>query len=101
MAESLQTRLRQKRPGAAAILLLAAVGTIPRPGLAGSATSTLGVSLTIVAGCRVFGTASGTQSGEPLSVTLNCDNAVPYQVATYRAVVVETGSNGINVAVTY
>jgi hypothetical protein len=98
-------RRRRKRRATAAILLLAALGLLPGPAFAGSSTAQLGVSLTIVAGCGVSGRPLGSGAAGPttqqVAVNVSCDNAVPYRVETYRAVVVDTGSNGINVTVIY
>ena len=82
---------------------------LPRPASAGSSTAQLGVSLTIVAGCGVSGRPLGPgarssaagPTTQQVAVNVSCDNAVPYRVETYRAVVVDTGSNGINVTVIY
>ncbi len=82
---------------------------LPRPASAGSSTAQLGVSLTIVAGCGVSGRPLGPgaqviasgPTAQQVAVNVSCDNAVPYRVETYRAVVVDTGSNGINVTVIY
>ena len=101
-------RRRQSRL-TAAILLLAAVGILPRPAFPGSSTAQLGVSLTIIAGCGVSGRplgSSGQSSAaspttQQVAVNVSCDNVVPYRVETYRAVIVDTGSNGINVTVVY
>ena len=96
-------RRRRKRRLTAAILLLAALGLLPRPASAGSSTAQLGVSLTIVAGCgvssRPFGPAAAGPTSQQVAVNVSCDNAVPYRVETYRTVVVDTGSNGVNVTV--
>jgi hypothetical protein len=102
-------RLRRKRRLTTAILLLAAVGMLPRPAFPGSSTAQLGVSLTIVAGCGVSGRplGAGAQSiasgptARQVAVNVSCDNAVPYRVETYRAVIVDTGSNGVNIMVIY
>jgi hypothetical protein len=105
MVENLAARFSQKHRFGAAISLLASVALLPQVARAGSATATLGVSLTIAAGCGVSGTPSGPSaqsgSGGPVTVNVRCDNAVPYRVETYRAVIVDTGSNGLNVTVVY
>src|SRR2546428_11012314 len=100
--------LRRSRP-LPAILLLAAVGMLTRPAFPGSLTTQLSVSLTIVAGCGVSGGPLGPgarsiatgPTTQQVAVNVSCDNAVPYRVETYRAVIVDTGSNGINVTVIY
>ena len=102
-------RLRRERRLTTAILLLAALGMLPRPAFAGSSTAPLSVSLTIIAGCGVTGRplGPGAQSSaagpttQQVAVNVSCDNAVPYRVETYRAVVVDTGANGVNVTVIY
>jgi hypothetical protein len=104
-------RLRQRRRSrlTAAILLLAAIGILPRPAFAGSSTVQLSVSLTIIAGCGVSGRplGPGAQSSaagpttQQVAVNVNCDHVVPYRVETDRAIVVDTGSNGVNVTVIY
>ena len=89
--------------------MLAAVVMLPRPAFPGASTAQLGVSLTIVAGCGVSGRplGPGTQpiasgpTAQQVAVNVSCDNAVPYRVETYRAVVVDTGSSGVNVTVIY
>src|SRR6266542_6750642 len=80
---------RSKRTGPLAVLLLlAAAAAVADPALAGSATTTLGVSLTINAGCNVSSTsvafpaqsvlASGVnQTG---TVVVTCTNTTPYNV---------------------
>ncbi len=73
---------------AASALFLFAAAALPQPALAGSATTTLGVSLTINAGCNVSSTsvafpaqsvlASGVnQTG---TVVVTCTNTTPYNV---------------------
>jgi hypothetical protein len=102
-------RLRRKRRLTTAILLLAAIGMLPRPAFAGSSTVQLSVSLTIIAGCGVTGRplGPGAQSSaagpttQQVAVNVNCDHVVPYRVETDRAIVVDTGSNGVNVTVIY
>jgi hypothetical protein len=54
---------------------------VGRPALAGSSNTTLGVSLTILAGCSVHN-EPGTA---PVSVA--CDNAVPYRVELHPAMI--------------
>jgi hypothetical protein len=61
--------------------LTAAVCPGVRSALAGSASATLGVSLTIMAGCSVRD-GPGTA---PVNVA--CDNAVPYRVELHPAVI--------------
>jgi hypothetical protein len=88
---------------------MAALGLLPRPASAGSSTAQLGVSLTIVAGCgvsgRPLGPAAQSSAAGPttqqVAVNVSCDNAVPYRVETYRAVIVDTGAKGVNVTVVY
>src|SRR4030088_1985094 len=74
---------------AAATLLLATGGmALPQPAFAGTATTTLGVSLTINAGCNVSSSpvafpaqavlaSAVNQSG---SVSVTCTNTTPYNV---------------------
>jgi hypothetical protein len=59
----------------------AVVPGVGRPALAGSSNTTLGVSLTIMAGCSV--------RNEPGTAPVNvaCDNAVPYRVELHPAVI--------------
>ena len=73
---------------ASALFLIVAGVALPQPALAGSATTTLGVSLTINAGCNVSSTsvafpaqsvlASGVDQTGTVAVT--CTNTTPYQV---------------------
>lgn len=79
-------------------MLIASFAGLPASAFAGSAAATLGISLTITAGCNVSGTAA---AGGQLAVKVKCDNAVPYRVETYRAVVVDTGSNAVNLLAVY
>jgi len=102
-------RLRRECRLTTAILLLAAIGLLPRSAFAGSSTAQLSVSLTIIAGCGVTGRplGPGAQSGaagpttQQVAVNVSCDHAVPYRVETDRAIVVDTGSSGVNVTVIY
>jgi hypothetical protein len=101
--------LRREHRFAAAILLLAAIGMLQPPAFAGSSTVQLSVSLTIIAGCGVSGRprGPGAQSSaagpttQQVAVNVSCDHVVPYRVETDRAIVVDTGSNGVNVTVIY
>jgi hypothetical protein len=54
---------------------------VARPALAGSSTTTLGVSLTIMAGCSVRNEPGTT----PVKVA--CDNAVPYRIELHPAMI--------------
>jgi spore coat protein U-like protein len=73
---------------ASALFLVAAAIALPQPALAGSATTTLGVSLTINAGCNVSSTsvafpaqsvlASGVNQTGTVAVT--CTNTTPYNI---------------------
>jgi hypothetical protein len=77
---------------------MVAMAALRGSAVAGSAAATLGVTFTITAGCGVSGTAP---AGGQLTVNVKCDNTVPYRVEMYRAVVVDTGSNGVNLTVVY
>ncbi|SRR6266496_2448119 len=101
-------QLCQKRRLAAIVLLLAAGAMLPRPALAGSSTVQLSVSLTIIAGCGVSGAplssgmpAAAAPATQQVAVNVSCDHVVPYRVETDRAIVVDTGSDAINVTVIY
>ena len=62
---------------------------VGHPALAGSSTATLGVSLTIMAGCSV--------RNEPgtAPVKVACDNAVPYRVELHPAVIEVIPENAV------
>ena len=89
MTNQPRTRLNRGNALAASALFLVAAGVaLPQSALAGSATTTLGVSLTINAGCNVSSTsvafpaqsvlASGVDQTGTVAVT--CTNTTPYQV---------------------
>ena len=94
-----ETTGRRYRWLAAAGLPIAVIAVLPRPAFSGSANAVLGVSLNIIAGCAVSG-ASTQPTGIP-GVNVRCDNAVPYQIKTYSAVILDTGSGGFNITVVY
>jgi spore coat protein U-like protein len=86
-----QSKTRLNRGGAlraSALFLIAAAIGLPQSALAGSATTTLGVSLTINAGCNVSSTsvafpaqsvlASGVNQTGTVAVT--CTNTTPYNI---------------------
>jgi hypothetical protein len=62
-------------------VLFVVMDGIGHPALAGSSTTTLGVSLTIMAGCSVRN-GPGTAP-----VNVECDNAVPYRVELHPIVI--------------
>lgn len=85
---SLQARLRRRIALAASLLSLLAVAAPPHGAQAGTATTTLGVSLTINAGCNVSTTSVAfpaqtvlasavSQSG---TVVVTCTNTTAYNV---------------------
>jgi len=83
-----------RRAISAALVLGIIVPSACHTALAGSSTATLGVSLTIMAGCSAR--AGGSQSvsvaaGEggtgPNSIAVRCDNIVPYRVEFHPAMV--------------
>src|SRR5260370_13223847 len=89
MTNQPKTRLSRGNGLAASALFLFAAGVaLPQSALAGSATTTLGVSLTINAGCNVSNTsvsfpaqsvlASGVNQTGTVAVT--CTNTTPYDV---------------------
>src|SRR5947207_14652006 len=89
MTNQPRTRLNRGNALAASALFLFAAGVaLPQSALAGSATTTLGVSLTINAGCNVSSTsvafpaqavlASAVNQSGNISVT--CTNTTPYNV---------------------
>ena len=98
MVTNVAPRCSRGRRFTAVLSLIAAMAALPASAFAGSAAAPLGVSLTIAAGCGVSGTAP---AGGQLAVSVKCDNTVPYRVETYRAVVVDNGSNGVNLIVVY
>jgi hypothetical protein len=81
--------------------------------LAGASTSTLGVSLTIVAGCSArtesVQSASLAAGIAASSVSIRCDNIVPYRVELQPATVAVVPGNatsgkehrGINILIVY
>jgi hypothetical protein len=81
--------------------------------LAGASTSTLGVSLTIVAGCSArtesVQSASHAAGIAASSVSIRCDNIVPYRVELQPATVAVVPGNaasgkehrGINILIVY
>jgi spore coat protein U-like protein len=89
MTNQSKTRLnRGSALRASALFLVAAAIGLPQSALAGSATTTLGVSLTINAGCNVSSTsvafpaqsvlASGVNQTGTVAVT--CTNTTPYNI---------------------
>jgi spore coat protein U-like protein len=83
-----QARLNRPNLFAASTLVLLAATALSQPALAGTATTTLGVSLTINAGCNVSSSpvafpaqavlaSAVNQSG---SVSVTCTNTTPYNV---------------------
>jgi spore coat protein U-like protein len=89
MTNQSKTRLnRGSALRASALFLIAAAIGLPQSALAGSATTTLGVSLTINAGCNVSSTsvafpaqsvlASGVNQTGTVAVT--CTNTTPYNI---------------------
>src|SRR5260370_34198514 len=89
MTNQPKTRLSRGNGLAASALFLFAAGVaLPQSALAGSATTTLGVSLTINAGCNVSSTsvafpaqsvlASGVNQTGTVAVT--CTNTTPYRM---------------------
>src|SRR3981189_1821439 len=80
--------IRRNVLAASTLVLLAAGAALPQAALAGTATTTLGVSLTINAGCNVASSPVGfpaqtvlawavNQSG---SISVTCTNTTPYNV---------------------
>jgi spore coat protein U-like protein len=80
--------IRRNILAASTLVLLAAGAALPQAALAGTATTTLGVSLTINAGCNVASSPVGfpaqtvlasavNQSG---SISVTCTNTTPYNV---------------------
>ena len=89
MTNQPKTRVNRGNALAASALFLFAAGVaLPQSALAGSATTTLGVSLTINAGCNVSSTsvafpaqsvlASGVNQTGTVAVT--CTNTTPYNI---------------------
>jgi hypothetical protein len=83
----------RKRPHYLVLFVLFAVMAVcpgvGRPALAGSSTATLGVSLTIMAGCSV---RSGPGTA-PVNVA--CDNTVPYRVELHPAMIEVISENAV------
>ena len=79
---------RAKALAVSMAFLLAAGVALPRPALAGTATTTLGISLTINAGCNVSSTAVAFPAQSVLAsavpqtgtVVVTCTNTTPYTV---------------------
>ena len=96
-----------------ALVLGAILSSAWQPALAGASTSTLGVSLTIVAGCSAR--SESTQSASfavriaASSVSIRCDNIVPYRVEFQPATIAVVPENslsgkkhrGINILIVY
>jgi hypothetical protein len=80
-----------RRAIGAALVLGVILPSACQRALAGSSTATLGVSLTIMAGCsaRAEGPRSAPfESGiGPSSIAVRCDNVVPYRVEFHPAIV--------------
>ncbi len=81
-----------RRAISAALVLGIIVPSACHTALAGSSTATLGVSLTIMAGCsaRSEGPQSTAFAGGgigPSSIAVRCDNVVPYRVEFHPAMV--------------
>jgi spore coat protein U-like protein len=96
-----------------ALVLGAVLSSAWQAALAGASTSTLGVSLTIVAGCsaRTEGAQSASLAAgiAASSVSIKCDNVIPYRVELQPATVAVVPENaasgterpGINILIVY
>ena len=83
-------------------LAMAFVAAIPQPSFAGSATGSLGVSLTITAGCSVLAPSSNTSAAaKPSNPAINCTSAVPYRVTRYSVLDIAPSTKGITLMVIY
>jgi hypothetical protein len=85
-------------------LAAAFAAAIPQPSYAGSATASLGVSLTITAGCTVLApstdTSAATKPRNP-AAAINCTSAVPYRVTRYSVLDIAPDAKGITLTVIY
>jgi hypothetical protein len=85
-------------------LAAAFVAAIPQPSCAGSATASLGVSLTITAGCTVLAPSTDTSAAaKPRNpaAAINCTSAVPYRVTRYSVLDIAPDAKGITLTVIY
>jgi hypothetical protein len=101
----------------AALVLGVSLPPACQPALAGSSTATLGVSLTIMAGCSAqtgspkASFVAGESGIGPNSIAVRCDNVVPHRVEFHPARVEVVPDNaaaherrdlrGINILVVY
>ena len=91
----------RRRAVAAACGLAAALG-LAAPSFAGSATTPLGVSLTINAGCTVLAPSSAAAMAKLVNpADVNCTSRVPYSVMRYGVLDIAPGAKGVVLTVIY
>jgi len=99
--------LARNRGGTSTAIILGvnAIGAaLPQAAMAGTATTTLGVSLTITAGCTVLAPpigASATARPSNPAVEINCTGAVPYSVTRYSVLDIAPDAKGVTLTVIY
>ena|SRR5437763_13268496 len=93
----------RRRDALAVVCGLAALLSVakPQPALGGSATTSLGVSLTITAGCTVLVPSSGATMRASPAANVSCASSVPYAVASYSVLDIGPDAKGIVLTVTY